>query len=368
MSRQPNVVPEGALAGMTVSVQISESCRDIPTGAVSVAQLDSMTLPPLGVQAWLSSTVFQPATIVAQQRTLLKPLEISFAPRAPLHLYVDRYGARGAEKVVETVNARVTLRDRRGEIHQLKKDRFTLHFARAVLPMLKQALRSVDRTNAVVGIIDAGESESGASTSMYMQWDTSSEGDILAGVAVNLWNENGARWRVVQISKDSEQTVWALDFVSFFISHTELAGPLPETNLAFELTPEFGGDTGDTRVKLATSIESVISTDCSPFENATTLRAVNLSSPLVEFSRAGTGEGNRGWVLRLQGTIGGSMPLVRELDQATVASTNSEFEMRPPGVPFVIATTDEGTTEWWAQKSTRGSKSFIFLWTILKKF
>lgn len=358
--QQLNVVPEGALGGLIIRATVTTNCQEVPINAVAVAQIDHLVMPPMGADQWLSPELYQPSTIAHQQHTMLAPLEISVTPRKPLVLFADNYGRRGAAKVVENVSVKLALQDTKGDVHMLKKDRMTLHFANAILPMMQQILRMpLDRSRAPVGIIDAGEGGA-TSTSMYMQWDTSAEGSILAGVALNLWNDNGARWRLVQTSRDADQTVWALDFMSFYIDHTDLAGPLPQCELSLVLTPSGS----NAHVTLATSIEPVLLSDCTPFENASVIRAVNLSAPVVEFSPLSVAD--RGWVLSLRGSINGR-PFERQLDQAT-ASQFEDFKRQPENVPFAIAALDEGAVEWWAKKTSRSAETFLLMWVLVKKF
>lgn len=360
--QQLNVVPEGPLGGFVVRAAVTTSCQQVDINPVTVAQIDHLTMPPMGTEEWFSTDLYQPSTIARQQRTLLAPLEISITPRKPLPLFVDNYGRRGAAKVVESVSVKLTLQDAKGDVTTVKRDRMTLHFANAVLPMLQQALRQpLDRTRSAVGIIDAGENRA-TTKSMYMQWDTSTEGTILAGVALNLWHEDGARWRLVQTSRDADQTVWALDFMSFYIDHAELAGPLPQCELGLSLTSATGE-----KIALATSVEPVLASDCTPFDNASVIRAVNLSAPVVEFSALTTAEGNRGWILSLKGSINGR-PFESQLDQAT-ASLFGDFKMQPPKVPFVVATLDGGAVEWWGEKTSLSStETFLVVWVLVKKF
>jgi hypothetical protein len=372
---QTNVVPDGPLAGTDVRATLFSDCHQVPIGPVSVAQLDYLELPPLGAEKWLPSSLFHPVTIQKQRKMMKTPVEISISPRVPLVMSVDNYGGKGKEKLVESVTCKLEMRGPNGEVHTLQDtSRMTLHFARSVFPMIQQALRSPSSlSNQTIGIIDAGEGKE-TSTSMYMVWETSAEGTLLSGTALSCWNENGARWRLVQTSRDATQTVWALDFFSFFIDHAELAGPLPEASVSLYLTPaaivvgDGDGGSGDAaaanRIKLATSVEAVQTDDCSPFDNSSSLRAVNLTAQFVELSPAGTPEGDRGWVVTLSGTVDGK-PLQRELDQATV-SQFQDFKTQPSQVPFLISSSKEMSTQWWAQKTTPSSPTFMLLWVVVK--
>lgn len=345
-----NVVPEGPLRGFYVKVVMEAGGRQVDLDAVDVTQLNDLEFD---FSPWYRPKLFPPDFLSKHtKRKLVYPIRMVIRPQRPVTL-------RSSGKILAE-SARLMVQMRRNHTsrtHDLVMPKFTLPFAKAISPMLDQAMAEISRRDRYIGAVASTDGES-----LFMSWETPRGSEPLFGKSLLIENESGTSWRLVQTSVNQSNPVWVLDTVTLYLTSDDISGPPPDADLKLDALGVFG----DT-YPMGCTVDCTVNVGDDPFDPERFVRVVNNNwrqMPLAYGSTESTAGGNP-WIMRVTGTITTTKTCAPSTEQIKLWVTqdevlsNDKFDQFPLDMPILLAT--KQGVKWWFSKSDNDKLVFLYV-------